>query len=281
MKIIKDQVAVITGAASGIGRALAFQAAKEGMRLVLADIEIAALEQTTQELADQGAEVLPVPTDVSQPEQVQALALQALHTYGAVHLLCNNAGVSGGSSIWETAPEEWQWILSVNLWGVINGVHTFTPLMLEQDEPCHILNTASIAGLISGPDLGAYKVSKHAVVSFSETMYHELKEAKSKIGISVLCPGWVQTNISDSDRNRPPELAPSPEDAPRSPKYEKLDESLRRVIAKGKSPESIAEQVFQAIRSDQFYILTHPDMKPLVDSRLEDLRQERNPSNPL
>lgn len=251
------------------------------MKLVLADIEESALAETAKALQEQGAGVLLVPTDVSKAKQVEALADKTLSAFGAVDLLFNNAGVSAGTSIWESTLEDWDWVLGVNLWGVIHGVHSFIPIMLAQKTPSHVVNTASIAGLISAPDLGVYKVSKHAVVTLSETLFHELKARGSKIGVSVLCPGWVNTHLSDSERNRQKEYS-SPLDYKKpSKKYKKLDKDLRRIISKGKSPDEIAGIVFQAIEKNRFYVFTHPEMKHFVENRLEDIRLERNPTNPL
>ena len=203
MKEFKGKVAVVTGAASGIGRALADRSVQEGMKVVLADVEVEALAKTEAGLKSSGATVLAVPTDVSQARDVAALAQKTLEVFGAVHLLCNNAGVGTEAAIWESTLEEWEWVMGVNLWGVIHGVRAFVPHMLAQDTECHIVNTASMAGLISGPGLGAYKVTKHAVVSLSETLYHELAERGARVGVSVLCPGIVNTRIMESARNRP------------------------------------------------------------------------------
>src|SRR5215213_2544837 len=203
MKEFSGKVAVITGAASGIGRGLAEACAREGMKVVLADVDEAALAQAERELKDAGAEVLAVRTDVSKADDVEALARRALDAFGAVHLLFNNAGVGAGTTVWESTLADWEWVLGVNLWGVIHGVRTFVPLMLEQADECHIVNTASMAGLVSGPALGVYKVTKHGVVALSETLCCELAIMRSKIGVSVLCPGGVNTRIMDSERVRP------------------------------------------------------------------------------
>src|SRR5262249_18260593 len=195
MKEFKDKVAVITGAASGIGRAMADRCVQEGMKAVLADVELDRLTKTEASMKASGATVLAVRTDVSQARDVEALAQKTLEVFGAVHLLCNNAGVGTEAAIWESTLAEWEWVLGVNLWGVIHGVRVFVPLMLAQDTECHIVNTASMAGLISGPGLGAYKVAKHAVVTLSETLYHELAEHGANVKVSVLCPGIVNTRI--------------------------------------------------------------------------------------
>ena len=190
MREFKDKVAVITGAASGIGRAMADRCVQEGMKVVLADVEVEPLAKAEASMKASGATVLAVRTDVSQAADVEALAQKTLEAFGAVHLLCNNAGVgTGAATIWESTIADWEWIIGVNLWGVIHGVRVFVPIMLEQDTECHIVNTASIAGLISGPELGAYKVTKHAVVTLSETLYHELAERGKSQGLGALSGG--------------------------------------------------------------------------------------------
>ena len=208
MKEFKGKVAVITGAASGIGRALADRCVQEGMKAVLADVEVEALAKTEASLKASGATVLAVQTDVSQARDVAALAQKTLEVFGAVHLLCNNAGVGTEAAIWESTLEVWEWVMGVNLWGVIHGVHAFVPLMLAQDTECHIVNTASMAGLISGPGLGTYKVTKHAVVSLSETLHHELAERGKSQSLGALS-GDRQHADHGVARNRPGYLPPT------------------------------------------------------------------------
>jgi NAD(P)-dependent dehydrogenase (short-subunit alcohol dehydrogenase family) len=277
MKEFRDKVAVITGAASGIGRGLAERCVREGMKVVLADIDETALVQTELELKDASAGVLAVRTDVSKPDDIDALAQMTLNTFGAVHLLFNNAGVGAGTTVWESTLEDWQWVLGVNLWSVIYGVRTFVPIMLKQADECHIVNTASIAGLISGPGLSVYKVTKHGVVSLSETLCCELAAMKSKIGVSVLCPGWVNTRIMDSERNRPVELQNAPATEAINPIAAQAQEMIRQFVATGISPSQVADAVFGAIRDERFYILTHADFKSLVQKRMDDILLERNP----
>jgi len=203
MKAFQGKVAVVTGAASGIGRALAERCAQEGMKVVLADIEGQALLQASGDLAAQGAQTLAVPTDVSQAGEVETLARKAFEAYSAVHLLFNNAGVGAGTTAWESTLADWEWVLGVNLWGVIHGLRAFVPRMLAQETECHVVNTASVAGLL--PGRGVYGVSKHAVVALSEALSADLGQQRSKIGVSVLCPGYVNTRILDSSvRHRPP-----------------------------------------------------------------------------
>ena len=279
MKEFQSKVAVVTGAASGIGRALAERCIKEGMKVVLADIEEKALTQASHELDATGANVLPVQTDVSKAEDVAALARQTIDRYGAVHLLFNNAGVGAGTTAWESTLADWEWTLGVNLWGVIHGVRTFVPLMLKQDSEGHVVNTASMAGLISGPGLSIYKVTKHGVVTFSETLYHELTLTGAKIKVSVLCPGWVNTHILDSARNRPAELQNAPGEEVMKPGTEMMMQFARQAVASGMPPQQVADIVFQAIRDEKFYILTHPEWKGAVRARMEDILEDRNPTN--
>ena len=277
MKEFRGKVAVITGAASGIGRGLAERCVQEGMKVVLADLDEAALAQTERELKDAGADVMAVRTDVSKSGDVDALARRALGAFGAVHLLFNNAGVGAGTTVWESTLADWQWVMGVNLWGVIHGVRTFVPLMLKQADECHIVNTASMAGLVSGPALGVYKVTKHGVVSLSETLCCELALMGAKIGVSVLCPGGVNTRIMDSERNRPAELQNASASESAHPAVAQAEEMLRRLVETGLSPSQVAEAVFDAIRNERFYILTHADWKPLVQKRMNDILQDRNP----
>jgi NAD(P)-dependent dehydrogenase (short-subunit alcohol dehydrogenase family) len=278
MKEFHGKVAVVTGSASGIGRALAGKSAQEGMKVVLADIEEQALLRASQELKADGAEVLAVPTDVSKAGDVEALAKKAFETYGAVHLLFNNAGVGAGTIVWESTLADWEWTMSVNLWGVIHGIRAFVPRMLEQDTEGHVVNTASMAGLTSGPGLGIYKVTKHGVVSLSETLYHELVLRGAKVKASVLCPGFVNTQIMDSARNRPARLKNDPSEEKIGPESEAPVQFMRQVIQAGMPPQQVSDIVFQAIRDERFYILTHPEWKEAIRVRMEDILQGRNPT---
>jgi NAD(P)-dependent dehydrogenase (short-subunit alcohol dehydrogenase family) len=277
MKEFKDKVAVVTGAASGIGRGIAERCAQEGMRVVLADIEEAALAQTEQALKAGGAAVLAVRTDVSKAGDVEALAHKTLDAFGAVHLLVNNAGIGAGSTIWESTLADWEWVMGVNLWGVIYGLRTFVPIMLAQDTEGHIVNTASVAGLLPYHPSATYQVTKHAVVALSEQLYYSLAYQNAKIKVSVLCPGWVKTRILESERNRPVELQNEPAGTPITPEVEALIQAMAEAMQTGLSPQQVADMVFDAIRKDKFYILTHPDTKPLIQQRMEAILQERNP----
>ena len=277
MKEFKDKVAVITGAASGIGRAIAKRCAQEGMYVVLADIEASALAQTETDMTAAGANVMAVLTDVSKASEIAALAQRTLAAYGAVHLLCNNAGVGAGSTVWESTIHDWEWVLGVNLWGVIHGLRTFVPIMLEQDAESHIVNTASIAGLISFHRNAAYHATKHAVVALSEKLHYDLAERGGKVKVSVLCPGWVRTRIMDSRRNRPAELENDPAETVMTPEWEAALAEYRQACEAGMSPDKVANDVFQAIRDEKFYILTHTEFTPSVKARIEAILQGHNP----
>jgi NAD(P)-dependent dehydrogenase (short-subunit alcohol dehydrogenase family) len=276
MKQFKDKVAVITGGASGIGLALARRAADEGMKLVLADIEEAALAAAAAELRGKGAQVLCVKTDVSRGEDVERLAEQTLQAYGGVHLVCNNAGVGGvRARAWEASAKDWQWVLGVNVWGVIHGVRVFTPIMLRQGEEGHIVNTASAAGLVSMASTAPYAVSKHSVVTLSEVLYHDLKAEQAKVGVSVLCPAWVGTNIWDSQRNRPQNLRDHADTAEERARRAEL----RTLLEKGKvTAADVAGMSFEAIAEDRFYIFPHPKIRRDIQTRMEDILELRNPT---
>jgi NAD(P)-dependent dehydrogenase (short-subunit alcohol dehydrogenase family) len=265
--VAAGRVAVVTGAASGIGFGLSERFASEGMRVVMADIEEPALAEAAEVLIGRGGEVLPVPTDVSRPEQVDALRDRALETFGAVHVLCNNAGVAGlGRPLWDLTPGEWAWVLGVNLWGVINGIRSFLPALREQDA-AHVVNTASVAGLVAGI-LGPYSVTKHGVVALSEALYFQLLQHGAGVGVSVLCPGWVKTRIVDSDRNRPAELGPPAE---LEPTQAAVREVGRQRVESGIEPAEVAAHVVDAIRSGRFYVLTHPEMNDAIRRRAEEV----------
>jgi NAD(P)-dependent dehydrogenase (short-subunit alcohol dehydrogenase family) len=280
MKDFHYKVAVVTGAASGIGRALAEKSAALGMKVVLADIEESALKQAEAELQAIGAQVLAVRTDVSQANEVEALAKITFETYGAVHLLFNTAGVGAGTTVWESSLADWEWVLGVNLGGVIHGIHFFVPRMLSQESEGHIVNTASSAGLITSSGLGIYKVSKHGVVTLSETLACELAACGAKLKASVLCPEFVNTRILDAERNRPRALQNAPEEQHTSPEMEALVQAARQWLAQnGLPPAQVAEMVFDAIRQEKFYILTHPTTKQAVQWRMEDILQERMPTD--
>jgi NAD(P)-dependent dehydrogenase (short-subunit alcohol dehydrogenase family) len=278
MQEFNHKVAVITGGASGIGLALARRFAREGAKLVLADIEEEALRRVEQEFRKSGVPVLAIRTDVSRGQDVERLAEKTLATFGAVHVVCNNAGVAPGGVVWENTVADWEWVLGVNVWGVIHGVRVFVPIMLRQDTPCHVVNTASVAGLLSVPAMGIYCVSKHAVVTLTECLYHDLAERGAKIGVSVLCPAYVPTGIIESERNRPASLRNS--NRARSPEDLQREEQMRHAVQSGRiSAEMVADMVLDGIRNDEFYILTHPRIKPAIQMRMEDILKQRQPTD--
>jgi len=278
MKVFKDKVAVITGAASGIGRAMAERCAKEGMKVVLADINEAELRKAETEFRAQGGTVLGVMTDVSKRNEVELLAQKTLEAFGAVHLLANNAGVSAGGALWEATWSDWEWVIGINLWGVIHGVKIFTPIMLGQNTDCHIVNTASVAGLMVGGATGIYAVAKHAVVGLSESLHLALEERNAPVKVSVLCPGYVKTNIMECERNRPVESQDEPVEI--SAEKQALLDYLNAAVDAGSSPLQVADQVFEAMKEEKFYILTHPEWLPAIKQRMDNLLRAENPQSP-
>lgn len=275
MKEFSGKVAVVTGAASGIGRGIAEHCVGLGIKVVAADIEEAALEQTGAHLRAMGGTVLCVKTDVSKRGDVETLAQRAFDEFGNVHLLFNNAGVAGGGSAWEATWKDWEWVIGVDLWGVIHGVKVFTPLMLAQNTECHIVNTASAAGLTAGGFSAPYSVSKHAVVALSESMYLALRQRHSSVKVSVLCPGITRTNIAKCERNRPEELRN--ESAPLSEQMKAGRASLEAILKNSTPPSRTAEMTFKAIEKEQFYIVTNPEWMELVRLRTDALVQLENP----
>ena len=264
-----QKVAVITGAASGIGRGLAERFAAEGMKVVLADIEAEPLAKLEAVLQVKGATVLTVRTDVSSATAVENLAERTLDAFGAVHILCNNAGVVCSRPVWEHTLADWEWVLGVNLWGVIHGIRSFVPRMLAQGDECHIVNTASILGLVGGSGEGIYKVSKHGVVVLSETLAAELAQKGTNIQVHVLCPGWARTGILDSARNRPSTLQNSAEtEGPQEPVIGG-SRNTRAEMEAGLSPAEVAAHVYNAIQNGTFYIHTHPEHKAWIRERME------------
>jgi NADP-dependent 3-hydroxy acid dehydrogenase YdfG len=280
MKKFKDKVAVITGAASGIGYGIAQRCVQEGMKVVLADIEAGALEQAADKLLGCNGKVLSVPTDVSKIDDVNALAQKTIDAFGAVHLLFNNAGVVRGGPIWKNSLADWEWIIGVNLWGLIHGVKVFVPIMLDQQTECHIVNTSSIAGLNSGSGSGLYRVTKHGIVAYSESLYHDLRAIKAKIGVSVLCPGSVNTRITESQRNRPSRLQNPKRKQNLTPEQADNLERFFRQVRNGMTPAQVADQVFEAIKENSFYIITPSKYIEAVKMRMEDIIQGRNPTLP-
>jgi len=282
MKQFEGRVAVITGAASGLGRAFADTAAGLGMKLVLADVDAKALEHATEALQAQCAEVLSMVVDVSKREHVEELADAAMIRFHGVHLVFNNAGVGAGGLIWENSEADWEWVLGVNLWGVIHGVSVFTPIMLEcaRRDPNyegHIVNTASMAGLLNAPAMGVYNVSKHAVVSLSESLYHDLRLVDAPIQASVLCPYFVPTGIAHSEVHRPHEL-----DNHHGPtaSQQAAQALVGKAVDAGKvSPAEVAQITFDAVREGRFYIYSHPQLLGGVAERMEAIVQGKPPAD--
>jgi NAD(P)-dependent dehydrogenase (short-subunit alcohol dehydrogenase family) len=271
MKDLKGKTAAITGGGSGLGRAMALAFAAEGMKVALADVDQKGLDETGSLLG--GALLFSQKVDVSREGDVQAFCNRIEKPW----LVCNNAGVSTLGAAWEQSVGDWQWILGVNLWGVIHGVRAFVPRLIAQGEG-HVVNTASVSGLISPPGSSGYNVTKHAVVTFSETLLHDLREHGSAVGVSVLCPAYVPTGIADSERNRPAGLS----SAPRSERTKAREANLKKAVASGRlSADDVAKAVVAAVKEDRFYILTHPRIKGAIQARLDDILNQRAPRDPM
>jgi len=277
MQDFTGKVAVITGGAEGIGRAIAERAAAAGMKLVLADIDAPRLDAVVADFVRRGIEAIGVKTDVSKQDQVETLAALAFERFGNIHLLVNNAGVGHSRPVWETTQADWDWVMGVNLYGVINGLRAFIPTMLAKGEPGHIVNTASMAGLTSQPSLAIYNASKHAVVTVSEGLHHDLTLRQSALRVSVLCPAWVKTRIHLSDRNRPAGEDTAPPGT-MDPVAIKVGLAVMNAVENGIPVEQVANDVFDAIAAERFYILTHPGHKAAIQVRMEDIQAERAPS---
>ena len=282
MKEFRNKVAVVTGGASGIGWGLAERCAREGMKVVLADIEEPALKEAEKTLKDRGASVLAVPTDVSKFSEIETLAQRTIDTFGGVHLLFNNAGVQTGASIsrplWENTLADWEWLINVNLWGVIYGIKVFMPVMLRQNTECHIVNTSSMAGLIAEPQLVIYAVTKAGILALSEGYYLQLKAKNSPIGMSVLCPAFVSSRLFEAERNRPADLKNPPE-PPRPREQAALVKQFNKA-SPTLSPEQCADIVFKAIREGTFYIFTDPLVQELFRQRAKNILEGKNPEPP-
>lgn len=284
MKELHGRTAVITGAGSGFGLELARIAAREGMNLVLADVQQDALDRAAAEIKALGAPVLAFRLDVAKAAEVEALGAATQQRFGAPHLVFNNAGVGGGGLIWEHSVKDWEWVLGVNVMGVAHGVRVFTPMMLEAAErdPAyegHIVNTASMAGLLNAPNMGVYNVSKHAVVALSETLYQDLRLVTDRIGASVLCPFFVPTGITHSARNRPAEM----QGAERPTRSQLVAQAMSdKAVGSGKvTAAQVAQFVVDAVREGRFYIYSHPHALRSVQTRMEDIVTGRNPSDPF
>jgi len=277
MKNFEGKVAVVTGAASGIGRELALGSARAGMSVMLADVDEKGMAETRELVAPSlrgDAQCLIARCDVSKADEVENLAAQSFEQLGGVHLLFNNAGVAVLGPAWTTTLEDWQWVLGINLMGVVHGVRNFVPRMIAQGGECHVVNTASVAGLISVPVNSVYCVSKHAVVALSECLHHDLKLAGARIGVSVLCPAYVNTGIMDSGRHRPAELRAT---NPLGGQYEEL---LRKAVLSGRlSATDVAKVTMDAVVEERFYVLPHGKIKGAIETRMRDILDDRSPTN--
>ena len=259
MQDVKSKVAVVTGAASGIGRGIAQALARAGMRVAVAEVEAAGAETTASDLRDAGADAIGVPTDVADAASVEALADTVFRELGAVHVVCNNAGVIVGGPLEKSTAHEWEWLLGVNVMGGVNGCRTFAPRLREQGQGGHIVNTASVGGLLPAPGLGVYCTTKFAVVGFTASLRLEL--TPDGIGVSTLCPGGVRTNLLEADRNRPGRLTDVGGDA----------EALREMLESGMAPIQVGESVLRGIQEDAPYIFTHPEFQPIIESRFQEI----------
>ncbi len=276
MKDLRGKVAAITGGGSGIGREIALACAREGARIALADVDEAGMRETAALIAPLGVDTHIVRCDVSKAGDVENLAAEADRRFGGAQLVFNNAGVAVVGPSWTTTLEDWKWLLDVNLMGVVHGIRAFVPRMLERKDECHIVNTASVAGLVSLPGNSVYCASKHAVVALTECLRHELRLEKASIGVSVLCPAYVNTGIFDSARNRPAELAAT---NPNAAPYEAMG---RKAVRSGKlSAADIARITLDAVKAGRFYILTHPRIKASIEIRMRDILEERDPTDTL
>jgi NAD(P)-dependent dehydrogenase (short-subunit alcohol dehydrogenase family) len=272
MQLQRGDVAVVTGAASGIGFALADRFASAGLHVVAADVQPEPLDEAVAKLAERGTDVIGVPTDVSSEEQVQALAAVTLERFGGVHMVCNNAGVASFGDPWIGPLSQWDWVIGVNLYGVVHGVRAFLPHLVLGGRG-HIVNTASMAGLVPGLS-PIYDATKHAVVALTEDLFHGLRDTGMPIGVSVLCPGWVRTNIKDSERNWPTDLGPLPEPALTS---DVVRPHFDRAIDEGMTPAAVAELVANGIETDRFWLLPHPDWMPMAVDRWDRIGEGVDP----
>ena len=274
MRELKGKVAVVTGAGSGIGRELALACAREGMAVMLADIDEPGMRESVAMIAPSGVRVAWMRCDVAKPQEVEALAERSWKELGEVRLLFNNAGVAVAGPVWTATLEDWKWTLDINLMGVVHGVRSFVPRMIAQGGECHVVNTASVAGLVDIPGSAVYCVSKHGVVALSECLFHDLRVARAKVGVSVLCPAYVNTGIGDSARHRPSELAAS---NPLSAPYE---EAVRQALQRGRlTAADVANATLDAVKNGRFYILTHEKIKGAIEARMHDILDGRWPTD--
>lgn len=273
---MKGKTAVITGGASGIGLSLAKACGRRGMRVVLADIEEGELRRSSSALEAEGIEVCPLRTDVTRTEDVERLAEKSAEAFGGVDLLFNNAGVGAGGFVWNSHPLDWSWTFEVNLWGVVRAVNAFLPVMNAGSDGCRIVNTVSRAAIETGPFNGPYRVSKHALLAYSETLYHELAAAGSKVGVSVICPGNTRTRICDADRNRPSRFGTPARKSVQEP-FGAVSGIIRKAVEAGASPDAVAEYALKAIGEGRFYILPDEDSKSAALRRAALIAAEASP----
>ncbi len=283
MKNMKGGVAVVTGGGSGLGKAIAQEAARRGMRVVIADVQAEAMDSVVEDLRASGADAIGVLTDVTSAASVEALAEAAERQFGPVNLVFNNAGVASGGPIWESTEKDWKWVFAVNVDGVANGVRSFTPRMLAAAaaDPAYqgcIVNTASMAGLVTAPGMGIYSVSKHAVIAISECLYHDLDLAGDQVKTAVLCPSYVTTNISQCYRTRPADLAN--ESGPTKSQLATQAISAKDLANGSLTAEEVASITFQAIEVGQFYVYPSPELLPIVKNRLDNIAAGSNPDIP-
>ncbi len=276
MDELSGKVAVVTGGASGIGYALAERFGAEGMAVVLADVEEAQLAVAAEKLRRRGTDVLAVPTDVASLAAVEALADAAFERHGAVHVLCNNAGVAGGGLSWKVPASVWEWVLGVNLYGVVHGISAFVPRLVAQGEG-HVVNTASVLGVVAAPVFGPYVASKHAVVGLSESLHHDLALMGSPVRVSVVCPSWVNTGLPDAERNWPDRLGPAPTYGRST---QAMRETLSQVVAAGLEPGDVATQVLDAVRSGRFWVFPHSELATAAVERMQAAAEGRAPAMP-
>ncbi len=280
MKDFKGKVAVVTGAASGIGKGIALRCAEEGMKVVLADVEDKTLAEAGKVISKLGGPTLAIRTDVSRAEDIEKLAKKTQDAFGGVHLLFNNAGVQTRMTTWESTLADWEWVINVNLWGVIHGIRTFVRIMLQETTDCHIVNTSSAAALISAEVNATYSTTKAGVVTLSETLYLELKRRGPHIGVSVLCPALVRTRLNEAERNRPADLSNPPRETVQTPEELAREKMFQQMNENGMPPEQCADVVFQAIRENKFYIFTHPEWNTAIRRRMEAILEGSDPSPP-
>lgn len=275
---MQNRVAVVTGAGSGIGRALALGYGAEGCKVVLADVQDDAREETADLLTNEGVETLSMKVDVTSADSVEALAAATIDRFEEVHIVCNNAGVGGGGLIKDQQLVDWKWVIDVSLWGVIHGVHFFLPHLRAADE-AHIMSTASVAGLMSGPGLGPYNAAKYGVVAIMETLHHEMaQDEESNVGVSVLCPGVVNTNIITAQRNRPEHLKRAKKTGAAGKDAQRRNASIAAALASGMAPSEVAACVIDAMKNDQFWVLSHPEHLADIEHRNHSLHTLTNPT---